>query len=203
MLVRELMTTPVVTLRLGTSVGAAAGVLLDNRISAAPVVDASGHLLGLVTEIDLERGALASDPRGHLRATPGVLPPLPRTVDEVMSTDVLAVPPGLAVNDLVGMMQTEHVRSIPVVEGARVVGIVSRRDVLRLLVRSDHEVRSQVVEQVVGATGGHVVEVGVVAGVVSLRSCGDDELDVIAAVVASTVPGARRVVIQPTAEATA
>jgi CBS domain-containing protein len=193
MLVRELMTTPAVTVRAGASLAATARVLFDNHISAAPVVDDNDQLVGIVGEIDLEQCAVDTDPRAHLMTATAPVAGLPQSVDDVMTKDVIAVPPGFDVEELVALMKTERVRSIPVVDGTRVLGIVSRRDVLALLVRTDEAVRTEVLSAIAQATGGHVVDISVTGGVVTIAATGIPGRDEIAALTAHTVPGVLRV----------
>lgn len=94
MLVREVMTAPAVTLRADDTVRYAAQLLLQHRISSAPVVDDEGLLVGVVSEADLVRGRTQPDPRAHLRpldrAGPGE-PAAATSVGDVMTSRVLSV----------------------------------------------------------------------------------------------------------------
>jgi CBS domain-containing protein len=133
---REIMTRSVVTVRSSDPVKQAAGLLAEHRITAMPVLDGTGRLVGMVSEADLLAHRMAHDPRSHLwrdeqqRADPA------RTVGEVMSRTVVSLGPDAYLADIAELMLDRGLRSIPIVDGGRVVGIVSRRDLLRTLVRS-------------------------------------------------------------------
>jgi len=140
---RQIMTRPVITVRPGTTIREAATLLLDNAITAAPVLDAEDELIGMVSEGDLVIDRFHHDPRSQLRPVLDE-PPGPQTVAEVMTTTVVALSPSADAADLAETMLAADVRSIPIVEGAAVVGIVSRRDLLRTLIRDDAAIRAEV-----------------------------------------------------------
>ena len=144
---RQIMTSPVVTVRSDTTVREAATLLLENRITAAPVLDAGGELIGIVSESDLVVDRFGHDPRNQARPVQDE-PPGPRTVGEVMTTPVIALGPSADAADLAQAMLGSDVRSVPIVEGATVIGIVSRRDLLRTLVRDDDAIRTEVVDRI-------------------------------------------------------
>lgn len=103
---------------------------------------ADGRLVGLLSEADL-LPLLRPDPRLHLRAA-APAQTQPSSVAEVMTRDVLALPADADLADASEVMWSRQVRHVPLVEGERVVAILSRRDVLRLLARDDEEVRRAV-----------------------------------------------------------
>ena len=144
---RQIMTSPVVTVRSDTTVREAATLLLENRITAAPVLDAGGELIGIVSESDLVVDRFGHDPRNQVRPVQDE-PPGPQTVGEVMTTPVIALGPSADAADLAQTMLGSDVRSVPIVEGATVIGIVSRRDLLRTLVRDDDAIRTEVVDRI-------------------------------------------------------
>jgi CBS domain-containing protein len=146
---RQIMTTPVITVRPDTTIRDAAALLLEHRITAAPVLDNDGELVGMVSEGDLVVDRFGHDPRSRLRPVEDE-PPGPQTVGEVMSTPVVALGPSADAADLAETMLDADVRSIPIVEGAAVVGIVSRRDLLRTLVRDDDAIRAEIVNRLAG-----------------------------------------------------
>jgi CBS domain-containing protein len=193
MLAREVMTTPVVTVRPEDPVAVAAGILLDNDITAAPVVDDAGRLVGIVSELDLVRREIEADPRAHLRRIDLAEPPPPRVVADVMTRAVLALPATADVGDVVALMVDERVKSVPIVDGQRVVGIVSRRDVLRMLVRDDEAIRVEVERRVAEVAGEHARLVAVSEGIVTLGATDDEASDTVAVLAARTVPGVIRV----------
>jgi CBS domain-containing protein len=185
---RQIMTAPVVTVRSETTVREAATLLLDRRITAAPVLDAGGELIGIVSEGDLVIDRFGHDPRNHVRPVQDE-PPGPQTVGEVMTTPVIALGPSADAADLAQTMLDGDVRSIPIVEGATVVGIVSRRDLLRTLIRDDDDIRAEAVDRVTdyrGQAGSWDVQV-TDGAVVIVGELGDDGRA--EAALARTVPG--------------
>jgi CBS domain-containing protein len=144
---RQIMTSPVLTVRPDTTVREAAALLLEHRITAAPVLDAGGDVVGIVSEGDLVVDRFGHDPRSQLRPVEDE-PPGPQTVGEVMTTPVIALGPSADAADLAQTMLDSDIRSIPIVEGATVLGIVSRRDLLRTLVRDDDAIRAEVLDRI-------------------------------------------------------
>lgn len=138
------MTAEVVTTRPDAPVREATRVLLEHRVAALPVVDDDGRLVGIVSELDLLRDRLISDPRSHVWPPVGDAPPPPRTVGDVMTSDVYALTEADDAAAFAGLMAESGVKSVPVVRGERVVGIVGRRDLLRRLAREDADVRADV-----------------------------------------------------------
>lgn len=135
MLAREIMNAPV-TVRQGATLAAVAEVLLTHHISSASVVDDHNRLVGIVSDIDLISRQVEPDPRGHVRGMPTDSAALPNVVDEVMTHDVLAMTPSSDVADVVAAMLAQHVPTVPIVEGDHVVGVVTRTEILRLLLPS-------------------------------------------------------------------
>lgn len=113
--VREIMTSPVVTVAVDTPTGQIAEVLGRHRISAVPVVDEAGAVVGLVSQYDLlaKVGAVAR---------------------QVMTTAVVSVTEGTSVEDVRHLLVDRRFGRVPVLAGGRLVGIVSRSDVVALLV---------------------------------------------------------------------
>ncbi len=103
-----------------------------------PVLDDIGDLVGIVTEADLLRDRLRHDARSPRLNHELAAAPAPATVGDVMTRDVFSARPFTDVADLADEMHRLGVRSVPVVEpGQALVGMVSRRDVLRTLGRAD------------------------------------------------------------------
>lgn len=185
---RQIMTTPVLTVRPDTTVRDAATLLLEHQITAAPVLDAGGELVGIVSESDLVVDRFSHDPRNQVRPVQDE-PPGPQTVGEVMTTPVIALGPSADAADLAQTMLGADVRSIPIVEGATVIGIVSRRDLLRTLVRDDDAIRADVVDRIAdyrGPAGRWDVQV-TDGAVVIVGDLDDDGRAAVA--LARTVPG--------------
>ena len=138
MRVRDVMSSPVVTVPPDMRLKDVADLLVRHGISAVPVVD-GGELVGILSEADLVPLELAPDPRAHL--APLSQPPggLPGVAGEAMTRAVVALPEDADTAEAGRLMLERRIKSIPVVRGRRVVGIVARRDLLEVLARSDLE----------------------------------------------------------------
>lgn len=197
MLVREAMTSPVVTIPRTATVRQAARVLHEHDITALPVLDGNGRLAGIVSEMDLLRGAFEADPRAFSRPVAASGAPAPRHVEEVMTREVQTARPTTDVAALAEtMMRTRH-KSVPVLDGAVLVGIVSRRDLIALLARGDARIRDDVLAAITEyGPGGAGWEVSVRDGAVVLTGPADEAARRIADVLARTVPGVTRVSVR-------
>lgn len=186
----DVMTTPVVTVPPDLPLKAAARVLADNAIAATPVVR-DGRLVGMVSELDLLWGNLPADPRAHLlRQDTTAEQPSANTVADVMTSEVLALPVDADAADLLVRMRATKCRSIPIVEGDRLVGIVSRRDLLRAFTRSDAQLTEELVARLRDALPGGAWAAAVRDGVAVLHPPATDACDdQFALDVAATVPG--------------
>ena len=141
--VAEIMTRTVISVTPETTIADAAGLLLKHRISGLPVVDPKGAVVGVVTEGDLLRRTETGTERRHARwleflITPGRLAreyanANARKVGEVMSADVVAVTPRDSLTEVVRLMEHHHVKRLPVIERNRLVGIISRANLVRAL----------------------------------------------------------------------
>ena len=139
MRVREVMSSPVVTVPPAMRLKDVANLLVNQGISAVPVVDGD-DLVGIVSEADLVPLELVPDPRAHLAPLPEASQTAFRTASEAMTRDVIALPEEADVADAGRLMLERRIKSIPVLRGRRVVGIVARRDLLEVLARSDEEI---------------------------------------------------------------
>jgi CBS domain-containing protein len=204
------MTREVVTVGPDTSAKYAAEIMAERGFAALPVVDDADRLVGIVAEADVLRGRLPADPRLHARRgadEPDHPPPL--LVRGVMTAGVRTVAAGADVADLARLFVDAHLRSVPVVEHDRLVGIVSRRDLLRALVRPDDVLRTDLLRLVEGYTGeSGSWQVEVTEGVATVRrTTGAPEVS--AAVeeralraLAHTVPGVIAVRVEESAQLT-
>jgi len=121
--------------------------------------------------------------------------PVPHEVSEVMTRDVVALPDTADESDFARLMVRRQLKTVPVVSGERLVGIVSRRDLLRHLARDDASIRAEVVEVLRQYTGSQVEwEVDVVDGVVKLAGTAEATQRHVAELLARTVAGVARVV---------
>ncbi|MDQ2737862.1 MAG: CBS domain-containing protein [Actinomycetota bacterium] len=131
MLVREIMSKPVVTVRTSTTIAETAQLLAGGGFTAVPVLDDDDQLVGIVSEADLLRSPLRPDPRRQPDPRPDRVDPAPRFAADVMSTMVESLTPGADVADAARIMVDDRIRTLPVVDGQRVVGIITRRDLLQ------------------------------------------------------------------------
>ena len=126
---RDLMSTAPYSFRPSDTVADAAGRLVRQHHSGAPVVAEDGSFLGILSEADLIR-ALAPLAEG---CVPDQL------IEEIMSTDVLWIPPDATVFDLIAFFEHYAYRRAPVLEDGVLIGLVSRHDVLTALSRLARE----------------------------------------------------------------
>ncbi|HEV8565839.1 MAG TPA: CBS domain-containing protein [Actinoplanes sp.] len=142
---RDIMTTPVHVIWQNAPVESAAELLTEKSVTALPVVDAKGALVGMVSEGDLLWHRVPTDPTAHLwRHLENSSERRPGTVREVMSARPVTATPDADVADIADLMLRHNVRSVPIVEDRDVVGIVSRRDILRAAVRGDDVLAKEV-----------------------------------------------------------
>lgn len=141
--VAEVMTRRVLTVQDEAPLNEAIRLMLDNGISGAPVVDASGAVVGMLTEGDLlrrmETGTERKRPRWlEFLVGPGKLADEyvhshSRRVKDVMTRTVVSVTADTPLEDVVRLMERHHVKRLPVLDGERVIGIVSRANLLQAL----------------------------------------------------------------------
>lgn len=112
--VNEIMTTNVIGVQESTTIEDAARLLARHRISGMPVTNKAGSLVGLVSEYDL-------------------IAKTGETVGDVMTRSVISVSPATAIEELTHLLVNRHIRRVPVLDGDRVVGIVSRSDIVKQL----------------------------------------------------------------------
>jgi CBS domain-containing protein len=192
---RDIMSSPVTLAREGTSVKEAAALLADNGFTALPVVGDSGELIGIVTEADLVRDRVPRDPRARCHPGGGEteVRPVTTTVGEVMTTPVTAMGAGTDVAVLAKALLDAGQRSMPIVDGSRVIGIVTRRDIVRVIARDDAIIAGDVRHRLEIYGGDRRWHVDVHDGIVAIGDEFDDETDRhVATVLAESVPGVVR-----------
>ena len=181
--VGEVMTTEVVHTRRETSFKDVARLLNRHRISGLPVVDHDDKVLGVISETDLIRRQAAHSGQDAPRRFR--MPQLRRTAretaiakphvtaEQLMSTPAITVHPEQRVADAARVMERHHVERLPVVdEEDRLIGIATRRDLLRVFLRTDDEIRQQVIDEVLTRSmclPPHTVTVSVADGMVTLQ----------------------------------
>ncbi|MEP7179068.1 MAG: CBS domain-containing protein [Pseudonocardiales bacterium] len=191
---REIMTRDVATVHTATSVRHAAELLTERGVTSLPVLDDDDRVVGIVSEVDLIRDRMPHDPRSHLRPEAHEQPDPARLVRDVMSGVVVCLGENADSADVAALMLENHVRAVPVVDGGRLVGIVSRRDLLRTLLRDDDAIRTEVSSRLTdyaGESGRWTVDVN--DGIVAIRGRFDGSTEEIVTVLARTVPGVLRV----------
>jgi CBS domain-containing protein len=188
--VRDVMTTDVVTVDRITPYKEVAGLLADHRISAVPVLVMGRHVAGVVSEDDLltarDKARQAQTGRaGHL--------PWPRhqgkqhpklTAGEIMSSPAITIHPDAPIPRAARLLHDHHIKRLPVVDpDGKLIGIVSRRDLLSVFLRSDAQIAQQVRELLaeILLTDPATVTVSVRGGVVTLagQPGPEDQRDVI------------------------
>lgn len=149
----DVMVSNVVTVGPDASVRDVAGILIRNHISALPVVGPGGNVLGIVSEGDLMRRpesgtepkhawwlALVSsdaDRASEFLKTHGL------TAGDVMTKKVVTVAPNTPVGEIAEILERRHIKRVPVVDGGKLVGIVSRANLLRALATQKHRMPTE------------------------------------------------------------
>ena len=174
--VKDVMTTDVVSVPESAEYKDIVSVVRELRVSAFPVLDAAGHLVGVVSEADLllkEAGQealggslISSGRRGEQAKAAGV------TAAELMTSPAVTIGPEDSVADAARRMHDRHVKRLPVVDQAgRRVGIVSRVDLLSVFDRPDSEIRAAVRKDIIArdfALDPDSFDVQVASGIVTI-----------------------------------
>ena len=177
MKVIDLMTSDVVAVRPGTPLKEAARLMVTSRVSGLPVTDDAGVLVGIITEGDfLHREVERERPRRHglLDALLGGAHSLAEAelVEEAMSTGVVTIPPEATLADAARVMAAREVKRLPVVDDrGRVLGVISRADIVAAFTRPDEVIEDEIREDVIRRilfVDPATVDVAVEDGLVSL-----------------------------------
>jgi CBS domain-containing protein len=141
MRVHQIMTKPVITVTSETTVFEAANRMLTNHVSGLPVVDTSGKLVGIVSEGDFLRRSEIGTKRRRSRWLSFILGPGTaardfvvehgRKISEVMTPDPFTVTEDVPLAEVVDLMEAKSVKRLPVMRGEKIVGIVTRANVLQ------------------------------------------------------------------------
>jgi CBS domain-containing protein len=132
---KDVMTPDVITVSPETYLTSVARILLNHRISAAFVVDEHGHVVGVVSDGDLMRRSdrdpgrswwlsLVADPKIKFLRREGV------HAKDVMTQDVISISQDASLSEVALILESNHVKRVAVIESGRLVGVVSRTDVL-------------------------------------------------------------------------
>ena len=212
----DVMTRKIVSVRPDAAIAEAIRLMLDNRISGLPVIDAAGRLVGVLTEGDLlrrgETGTERQRPRwleilmGPGRLAGEYVRTHGRRVSDIMTRNPVSVTPDTPLKEIVELMERHRIKRVPVLDGEVPVGILSRADLLRGLAgeldqvpagaTSDEEIREHILAELARAAWvpGDGIAITVENGVVDLNGVILDENERAALrVAAENVPGVRAV----------
>ncbi|MEI8406496.1 MULTISPECIES: CBS domain-containing protein [unclassified Kribbella] len=195
MLIQELMTAPAVTVTGETPIAAALQLLDTHRITAMPVVDRAGHLVGLVSEADLVGDAELIHDRVPIAAVRMTGPSPVRRVAEVMTHLVVSVRPDDDLDTAIDLMRTTMIKSLPVLDDQKVVGMLSRSDIIHLLAGRDQRIRGDVSELLTTENPAWTVEVH--DGTVTVTGPTDPHERRLAEVLTGTVRGVVAIRVRP------
>src|SRR5579883_1144889 len=156
MKVSDVMTRKVVSVAPEASMTEAVRLKLQHRVSGLPVVDRNEQLVGIITEGDLLRRTETGTEKHRARWIEFVVGPgrlaeeyaraHARKVGEIMTTDLTTVSEDTPLESVVELMEKRHIKRVPVLRDGKVVGIVSRANLLRALARSSSEVEATPVD---------------------------------------------------------
>lgn len=158
MQVRDVMTPDVISVQTGSSLRDAAQILAEHRISGLPVTDQNGKVVGVVSEADFVKAAgrmRSVRPffaRWLARSSSGTEMP-ETTVGSVMTSPARTIEPDRPVAEAASRMARWNVNRLPVCEDGRLIGIISRADVVSLYARSDDQLASAVADALAGIEG--------------------------------------------------
>lgn len=184
--VADLMTTEVVSVDEAAGFKQMVELIKQHRISALPVVDGQRRVIGVVSEADLilkedridlgEQHVFESHRRRQERERAGGT-----TARELASVPAVTIGPGDSVREAAKLMHDRAIKRLPVVDGdGRLVGVISRSDVLRVFMRSDDEIRREIVEDVIRRTmllGAPPLVISVTDGIVTATGEVDRKTD--------------------------
>jgi CBS-domain-containing membrane protein len=191
MLVADLMSHSVVAIGPDAPLAQAIRLMIDHHVSGLPVIDAEGRAVGMLTEGDLlrrvETGTEGPAPGWFAsffflgREAEQYVQTHGRRVADVMTPEVICVEEDTPLAEVVALMQRKRIKRLPVLRGEKVVGIVSRADLVRVVGESlgkstttagDAEVRRQIMEGIARAPWAPAsVSVAVEDGIVQLDGC--------------------------------
>jgi CBS domain-containing protein len=206
---RDIMVTEVITVGPKVSVRDAAKLLLSNRISAVPVADEHGELIGIISEGDLARRAdLDTNPhrswwlemfsrRSKEALAKEYMKSHGSKVRDVMTKNVITAKPTTSLRDIATLLEKHRIKRVPIVEKGKMIGIVSRANLIQALATlreesersmlSDSRVRKKVMKQFKPEkwTKGSLLNVTVHNGTVKLWGIVDSEAEKEAARIAA------------------
>lgn len=215
MRVRDVMVAPVITVTPSTSVQEAAKLLLERKISAAPVLDEKGTLVGIVSEGDLLHRVEAGTERHRawwLQAfveddslAAEYVKSHGRKVSDVMTRSVMTATPETPLHEVATLMEKNAIKRLPILENGHLVGIVSRANLLQAVASarqlleitpSDKAIRDRILASLKAEAWAHtgLLNVTVSDGIVDLWGVAESKAERKALkVAAESTPGVRAV----------
>jgi CBS domain-containing protein len=212
----DVMTSNVISVSPDMTVREVAQIFVDNGISGAPVVDPDGHVAGMISEGDLlRRSEIGTEARPRTswldlwsasHEARDYIKTHAMKVRDVMTTDVVTVEPDTSLGEVAGLLETRRIKRVPVTNAGRLVGIVSRANLVQALAsvpdepstdvtHSDAEIRAMLMGELAGRKWSFAGRNLVVAnGVVHLWGVFHSAEAVEAVrVAAQSIPGVKRV----------
>jgi CBS domain-containing protein len=214
MRVKDVMTPNVICIGANEPVLKAARLMLRNRISGLPVIDKDGELVGIVTEGDFLRRSELGTQRQRPKWLEFILGPgrlaeeythsAGRKVEEIMTPDPRTIGEDETLEAVVDTMERHHVKRLPVTRGGRVVGIISRANLMHTLASlsrdaksspgSDSTIRDKILAAIGKQDWAPRINVIVNGGVAELHGVITDDRERAGLIVAAeNVPGVKRV----------
>ena len=186
MLVRDVMSSPAITLGTNSTIREAIELLDRKKVTLLPVVDRLGALKGVISEADLLTEVLDTG-----SGTPA---DSARPVTEIMTRLVTSVDADADLEEVVELMATTMLKSLPVLDSGRVTGVISRSDVIHLLATRDDRLRAALVDLFFSERPDWLIEVR--DGSVTVIGPADNHERRLAAVLAGSVTGVRSVKVR-------
>jgi CBS-domain-containing membrane protein len=212
---RDVMVAPVITVKSHSTVKEVAKTLVDRRISAVPVVDDAGKLVGIISEGDLmHRAEMGTERRyqwwprlvkGDVSLLFGYIKAHARRAADIMTQNVFTATPETPLDEIAVLLERNSIKRVPIVRDSRLVGIVSRANLVQALATMprgpeisfpDSKIREELLSHLKGQPWAdtHLLNVTVTDGVVSLWGVANSETERDAfRVAAEATPGVRAV----------
>jgi CBS domain-containing protein len=187
---RDVMVSPVITVGKSATVREVATILLEKRISAVPVIDDAGKVVGIVTEGDLIHRAEAGTERpyswwvhflaGDATIAADYAKSHARRVEDVMTTDVVSATPEMPLHEIATLLEERRIKRVPIVnKDGSLVGIVSRRNLIQAIASvrpklemtlSDSDIRQKLLNELKKQSWAHMYNLNatVTDGIVDL-----------------------------------
>jgi len=208
---RDVMVSPVITVKPSSSVKEVATTLLERRISAVPVVDDQGKLVGIISEGDLMHRSEAGTERqrswwllgwtGDETLAAEYVKAHARKVADVMTRNVITATPETPLHEIAALLERNSIKRVPIVKDGQLVGIVSRANLIQAVAStrkeleitlSDTTIRDKLLAHLTSQEWAHtsLLNVTVSGGVVNLWGITNSDAERMAIrVAAESAPG--------------